>query len=89
MNEKNKTNDYLSWEKIKMKFPNQWVAVLEPKLSADEEFLGGKVFFADKNKNEVYKMAKNLGMIDIAFRYTGEIPYIAGLAKMELSDVQT
>lgn len=77
-----------TWEEIEKKYPDSWVAILKPKVSDESEFLGGEVFYHSKDKNQLIEKTKELGDIEISFRWTGDIPHLVGLSTIEFRDAQ-
>lgn len=84
---------YLTWDEIKKEYPDMWVSLIEPEYSKELEFLGGFVITSDKDKNTALAKTKKIEDAGLefktsAFYYTGQIPYLVGITRMVLSDVQ-
>ena len=66
---------HLSWEQIRKKYPNEWVALID--LDMDEltlEVFGGVVFDHCKDRKTIYKRIKKpLAGKDRSVMYTGEV----------------
>jgi hypothetical protein len=84
-------NKKLTWEQIRNQYPDQWVSIIEPELSDEEGFKGGVVVAFDKDKKAAINKTKELRKQGLkykmhSFRYTGEIPYIVGMAKLTIEN---
>ena len=86
-------NKYLSWEEIKSIYPNGWVSIIEPETIEGEGLKRGIVIAYNQDNKKLCKKTKKLIQNGLQFKrmtfvYTGEIPYIVGLSKLEIHNVQ-
>ena len=65
---------YLKVNKIKDIAGDSWVLLGNPEISDKNEVLGGNLLFYDKNKEKVYKKAKQVKSERITIIYTGLEP---------------
>ena len=65
---------YLKVNKIKDIAGDSWVLLGDPEISDKNEVLGGNLLFYDKNKEKVYKKAKQVKSERITIIYTGKEP---------------
>jgi len=65
---------YLKLNKIKEITGNSWVLLGDAEISDKNEVLGGNLLFYDKNKEKVYKKAKEVKSERITIIYMGEEP---------------
>ncbi len=69
------TSEFLSWEKIKNLYPNQWVILSEYQYKPNSVFLvGGKVVFFGENSAQAWEQTKQLpqNIRPINVIYTGD-----------------
>ena len=67
-------NEILTIQEIEAKFPSEWVLVENPETNAALQVKRGKVLWHSKDRDEVYRKARELQPKHSAFLYTGEIP---------------
>ena len=65
---------YLKVNKIKNIAYDSWVRLGDPEISDKNEVLGGNLLYYDKNKDKVYKKAKEIKSERITIIFTGEEP---------------
>jgi hypothetical protein len=66
-------NEKLSWDEMKRRFPNEFVAIVDPEHDAEDQLTGGTVVGHGKNKHELLDFLGTLGAKHIACRWTGAI----------------
>ncbi len=86
-------NKYSQWKEIKHAYPKQWVSIIEPETKDGKGVSRGIVIAHNKDKNKVISKTKSLIDAGLKFNkhmlaYTGDIPYIVGLATLEIQNVQ-
>jgi lipopolysaccharide export system protein LptA len=65
---------YLKVNKIKDIVGNSWVLLGDPEVSENNEVIGGNLLFYDKNKDKVFKKAKETKSERITIIYMGKQP---------------
>ncbi len=63
-----------SLSEIKKHFVSEWVLVVNPQTSELLEITGGTVVWHSKDRDEVYRKARELKPKHSAIIYTGELP---------------
>jgi hypothetical protein len=63
----------LSWEEMKRRFPDEFVAIVDPEHDAEDQLTGGTVVGHGKNKHELLGLLRTLGAKHAACRWTGVI----------------
>ena len=66
-------DEKLTWEEIKKKYPDEFVATVNPEHDRDSAFCAGTVVAHGKNKHELLQYLKSLGVKHTACLWTGEI----------------
>lgn len=66
-------NEVMSLQEIKARFQSEWVLVEEPETSASLEVRKGKVLWHSKDRDEVYRKARELRPKHSAILYTGKL----------------
>jgi len=67
-------NEVMSFVEIQQKFDSEWVLVEDPETTESLEVTKGKVLWHSKNRDEVYRKARELSPQSSAILYTGTIP---------------
>ncbi len=67
-------NKPLSVREIRRRFPNEWVLLMDPEHDSALAVTKGTVVGDSKDRDEVYRKARNLKLKRIAILYTGEFP---------------
>ena len=66
--------EFLSFTEIKTQFEAEWVLLEDPDTTAALEVTGGTVLFHSKDRDKVYRHARNLRPKHSAIIYTGSLP---------------
>lgn len=66
--------DILSLNEIKDKFDSEWILVGDPETDDDLNVIKGVVLWHSKDRDEVYRKAREIRPKYSAFLYTGKIP---------------
>lgn len=64
----------LSMMEIKKRYASEWVLVHNPKTTAAHELVRGAVVGHSKDRDELYRTARALGLKRAAILYTGKVP---------------
>ena len=64
----------LSLLEIQQRYDSQWILLEDPQTTETLEVKGGKVLWHSKDRDDVYKKAKELRPKHVAILYTGKIP---------------
>jgi len=67
-------NEVMSLAAIREKFDSEWILVGDPETTEGLEVTKGKVLWHSKNRDEVYRKARELSPKSSAILYTGNIP---------------
>jgi hypothetical protein len=67
-------NEVLSLAQIEDRFKSEWVLIGEPETTEGLQIIRGKVLWHSKDRDEVYRKARELKPRRSAFLYTGSIP---------------
>jgi hypothetical protein len=84
----------LTWNEIISQFPDEWVSIIDPEYQDNSsEFKTGIVIGHNVERNKAFSEYKKqldsgLKCHVHTFRFTGEIPLIAGLNKLVIADAQ-
>jgi len=73
-------NEVMSLDEIQQKFDSEWVLVEDPETTESLEVTKGKVLWHSKNRDEVYRKARELSPQSSAILYTGAVPQEGKLA---------
>lgn len=65
---------FLSIAEIENQFDAEWVLIEDPVLSPTLEVQGGNVLWHSKDRDEVYRYARQVGPRHSAIVYTGQLP---------------
>lgn len=66
--------EILSYAEIKEQFDSEWVLVENPQTAEDLRVESGRVLFHSKNRDEVYRKARELQPQHCAVLYLGRLP---------------
>jgi hypothetical protein len=67
-------NEVMSLVEIHEKFDSEWILVEDPETTESLEVTKGKVLWHSKDRDEVYRKARELAPRCSAILYTGTIP---------------
>ncbi len=67
-------NEIMTLAEIKSKFESEWVLVNDPVTTSNLEVERGEVIWHSKNRDEVYRKARELRPKHSAILYTGKMP---------------
>jgi hypothetical protein len=67
-------NDVFTIEEIKSRFASAWVLLEDPQTSESLEVIRGKVLWHSKDRDEVYRKARELRPRHSAIAFAGSIP---------------
>ena len=67
-------NDVMSVEEIQAQFESEWVLVGDPETTESLEVKSGNVLWHSKDRDEVYRKARELRPKHSAILYTGTMP---------------
>ena len=66
--------EILSMAEIRARFESEWVLLEDPETTEFLEVKGGKVLWHSKDRDEVYRKARELKPMHSAIVYTGSLP---------------
>jgi hypothetical protein len=69
-----KMNDILSFSEIKERFVSEWVLIGDPETDEDLNIKKGKTLWHSKDRDEVYRKAREIQPAHSAIIYTGKLP---------------
>lgn len=67
-------SDILSLAEIQERFPGEWVLLEDPQTSESLDITGGKVLWHSRDRDEVYRKARELRPKHSAIIYMGKLP---------------
>jgi hypothetical protein len=67
-------NQVLSLSDIQRQFDSEWVLVVDPELTPGLEVIRGQVAWHSKDRDEVYRKARELAPNRSAILYNGRLP---------------
>ena len=67
-------NPVLTLAEIRERFQSEWVLVIDPELTPELELIRGEVAWHSKDRDEVYRKARELAPAHSAFLFTGRPP---------------
>lgn len=67
-------NEVMTIEEINTQFDSEWVLLEDPETAPSLEVKAGRVLWHSKDRDEVYRKARELHPKDSAFLYTGKLP---------------
>jgi hypothetical protein len=68
------TNQVLSLADIQQQFDSEWVLVVDPVLTPELQVVRGQVAWHSRDRDEVYRKARELAPTHSAVLYTGRLP---------------
>lgn len=68
------TNEVCHYSEMRDRFRGEWVLVADPETDAQSQVVAGKVLWHSKDRDELYRKARELGPRNSAILYFGEIP---------------
>ena len=71
--------EVLSISEIRARYDSEWILLADPETSDDLEIRGGTVLWHSKDRDEVYRKARQLRPRRAAFLYTGKLPKDAAI----------
>jgi hypothetical protein len=66
--------EVMSLVEMKALFGSEWILIEDPETTESLEVKGGKVLWHSKDRDEVYRKARELGPKHSAIWYTGTLP---------------
>ncbi len=66
--------DILSFSEIKERFDSEWVLIGNPETDEDLNVKQGKILWHSKDRDEVYRKAREIHPIHSAIIFTGKLP---------------
>ena len=67
-------DEVLTVDEIKSRYQSEWVLLADPEVNARQEVVAGRPLFHSKDRDEVYRKARELMPKHGAFLYTGAMP---------------
>ena len=67
-------NETISFAEIQKKFDSEWILLKDPETEESLKVKSGKVLWHSKDRDEVYRKARELKPKHSAFIYTGKLP---------------
>jgi hypothetical protein len=67
-------NDILSFSEIKEQFVSEWVLVGNPETDEELNIKKGKILWHSKDRDEVYRKAREIHPTHSAIIFTGKLP---------------
>jgi carbonic anhydrase/acetyltransferase-like protein (isoleucine patch superfamily) len=67
-------NEVMSLVEMQEKFDSEWILVGDPETTESLEITKGRLLWHSKNRDEVYRKARELSPQSSAILYTGTIP---------------
>ena len=67
-------NETISFAEIQKKFDSEWVLLEDPETEAGLKIKGGKILWHSKDRDEVYRKAREFKPKHSAILYTGKLP---------------
>jgi hypothetical protein len=67
-------NEFLSLAEIQARFESEWVLLEDPETTESLEVKSGRVLWHSKDRDEVYRKARELRPKHSALLYTGRLP---------------
>ena len=67
-------DEVLSLAEIETRFKSEWILMEDPETTEELQVIRGKVLWHSKDRDEVYRKARELKPRHSAFLYTGTIP---------------
>jgi hypothetical protein len=67
-------NQVMSLPEIEAQFQSEWVLIEDPQTTDTLQVMGGRVVWHSKDRDEVYRKARELQRLHHAILYTGKMP---------------
>lgn len=67
-------NDILSFSEIKKRFDSEWVLIENPETDENLNVKQGQVLWHSKNRDEVYRKAREMHPTHSAILFMGQLP---------------
>jgi 3'-phosphoadenosine 5'-phosphosulfate sulfotransferase (PAPS reductase)/FAD synthetase len=67
-------NETLSFSEIKERFVSEWVLIVNPETDEDLNIKKGKILWHSKDRDEVYRKAREIHPAHSAIIFTGQLP---------------
>ena len=67
-------NQVMSLPEIEAQFQSEWVLIEDPQTTDTLQVMGGRVLWHSKDRDEVYRKARELQPRHSAILYTGKMP---------------
>ena len=67
-------SEIVSFAEIKEKYDSEWILLEDPEMGDEFIIEGGKILWHSKNRDEVYRKARELKPKHSAVIYTGKTP---------------
>jgi len=67
-------SEVMSLTEIQYRFKSEWVLIEDPETTESIEVKGGKVLWHSKDRDEVYRKAREIRPKHSAILYTGSLP---------------
>lgn len=67
-------SEILSYTEIQKQYKSEWVLIEDPETEEDLRIKGGKVLWHSKDRDELYRKAREMKPKHSAIVYTGEVP---------------
>ena len=67
-------NDVLTFSEIKVQFDSEWVLIENPQTDEDLNIKLGTVLWHSKDRDEVYRKAREICPVHSAIIFTGQLP---------------
>jgi len=67
-------NEIMSLVEIQERFESEWILVGDPETTEGLEITKGRLLWHSKNRDEVYRKARELSPQSSAILYTGTVP---------------
>jgi hypothetical protein len=67
-------NEVMSLAEIQSRYESEWVLLEDPETTTSLEVMRGKVLWHSKDRDEVYRKARELSPKHSAIVYTGPVP---------------
>ena len=67
-------NQVMSLVEIETQFQSEWVLIEDPQTTDALQVMGGRVLWHSKDRDEVYRKARELQPRHSAILYTGKVP---------------
>ena len=67
-------NDILSFSEINAQFASEWILIEDPETDEDLNVQRGKILCHSKDRDEVYRKAREMHPAHSAILFTGKLP---------------